>query len=177
MPATGSSTNKSKGSWTSNIPSSNHCFCPCESSPARTRTCSVNPIVVKRLVNATPLFSGQARHQTVPETLVRSHSQFKILEDRVPLKHRRALKLASDAGQGDLILRHLGEIQGIAEKDRALVRAGFAGDHIHQGGLPRPIGTDQTAQFARIKIERQVIQRLKAVKTDGEIFNVQNDAM
>ena len=81
------------------------------------------------------------------------------------LEHGRTLKLAADAGQGDVVFRQLGQVQVIAKKNRnRTVSGGSAGDDIQQGSFAGTVRANQTAQLAGVEIERERIQALKPSK-------------
>jgi hypothetical protein len=50
------------------------------------------------------------------------------------------LELAANAGLGDLHFAHRGQVEGFAEPGVAVAGPGLAGDHVHQRGLPAPLG-------------------------------------
>src|SRR3954465_13518556 len=84
------------------------------------------------------------------------------------LKHGGLLKFSSDTDLRDLRLGQLQEIDFAPEPCGSRVGSVLAGDDVHHGGLPRPIGSDDTEQFSRIDVERQFVQRFESVETDGD---------
>ena len=61
MPATGSSTSRSSGSWTSSMPISSHCFWPWLSSPARRRAAILEPDDPQDPVDPVALLAARGR--------------------------------------------------------------------------------------------------------------------
>ena len=89
-------------------------------------------------------------------------------------KHRGLLKLAADTQAGDLVLGQGGQVDVLAEKNRAGVGPGFTSNDIHHGGFTGAIGTDYAAQFARIDGQRQIVERAKAVETNRNAVDIEN---
>ena len=78
---------------------------------------------------------------------------------------------------GNFRFRQLGEIDGLAEKGAPLIRPGLAGDNIHHGSFPGAVRADDAAKFPGVDGERQVVQSLETVETDGNTFQVEDGAM
>ena len=92
-----------------------------------------------------------------------------IGKDGLVFEHGGALEFAADPGAGDLGLVHLQEGDGfVAPDDAALVGAGLAGDDVHEGGFARPVGADDGAHLGLADLEGEVVDRLEAVKGDGD---------
>ena len=51
--------------------------------------------------------------------------------------------------------------------------SGLAGDHIQERGLAGTIRADHGAQLPRLKAEVEIAQRQKAIKTDGDLAQLQ----
>ena len=115
--------------------------------------------------------------QAVAHAFVDLHREFEIFEHRMRFEHGGFLKFAADAGVGDFRFRQAREIDVLPKKCRAGVGAGLAGDHVHHGGFAGAVGADDAAQFAGFDHEAQVVQRLEAVETDRDVFEIENRAV
>ena len=83
---------------------------------------------------------AQPGEQAMPHLFTRLHGQLKVFKNSMAVENGRALKLPADAGQGDFVFRELRQVQVIAEKHRAGIRSGLAGDDVQQGGFTGSVG-------------------------------------
>mgnify|MGYP003694365955 CR=1 FL=1 len=58
----------------------------------------------------------------------------------------------------------------------AAVGPGLAGDDVHHGGLAGPVRADDGAHLAGREIEREVVERAKAVEADGDAVEIEQAA-
>src|SRR4030095_6923250 len=84
------------------------------------------------------------------------------------------LKLPPDTRLRNLRLRELEQVDVLPEPRRSLIGPCLAGDDVHHRGLASAVRADDAAQFARIHVQRQAVERLEAVEADGDPFEVQN---
>jgi hypothetical protein len=92
-----------------------------------------------------------------------------VVAHALVLEHGGALELAADAGRAIWLSDRRQERDAhLAPTAPALVGPGLAGDDVHEGGLARPVGADDGAQFRQADLERQVVDRLEPVEGDEE---------
>ncbi len=93
------------------------------------------------------------------------------------LEDGRLLELAADADVGDLRFGQARQVDGLAEEGLAGIGPRLAGDDVHHRRLAGAVGADDAAQFAGVDFEGEVVQRLEAVEADGDVFEVERDAV
>ena len=98
------------------------------------------------------IFGARARHE-------RAHLQ--IVVDREPRKQPAVLRHMRDAEADDAMRRRRQHV-GAFHRDRALGRPDQARDHPHQGGLAGAVRADHADRLARLDLEADAEQRLKA---------------
>src|SRR5437016_7145764 len=100
-----------------------------------------------------------------------------ILDQCEVFKDGWGLEFASDAKHGDLMLFQGGQIRLLAEDNSPCGRLDFATDHIEQGRLASAIRPDKGPQLATINVKIDPPQDLEAVKTDGNVFKINDTAL
>ena len=129
------------------------------------------------LVDAVALLAAEPREQCREDAFVAGHRELEVLEHTVRLEDRRLLELATDAERGDLGLGESQQIDGPPEIGAARIRAGLAGDDVHHGRLAGPVRADHAAQLAGVDVKIQVIDRLKAIEADADVFQIEDHAL
>ena len=109
--------------------------------------------------------------------LIGLERQFQVFKHRELLEHRRFLELAANAQLRNLGFLVAQQINRAAEKHRAFIGPGLAGDDVHHGCLARAVRADDAAQLARCDVQAQLVDGLEAVEADADIFEVQDAAM
>ncbi|VGC22070.1 Uncharacterised protein [Klebsiella quasipneumoniae] len=127
----------------------------------------------QHLIQSIVLFTAQPGAQAGPHRFISLHRQGEIFRHRQRFEDRRLLKLAPDALAGDGHRFEGGQIHRLVIDRFAALRPGFAGDHVHQGGLARAVGADHTAQLADANRQRQVRQRPETVKANVNVLQLQ----
>ena len=92
------------------------------------------------------------------------------------LEHGRFLELPADPQQRDLGLVVAGEVDALAEQDRALVGPGLAGDDIHHRRLAGTVGADDRPHLAPVDVEREIVQRPVAVERHRDAVEIEHRA-
>ena len=133
----------------------------------------------QHLIQPIVLFAAHPGAQAGPHRFIPLHRQGEIFRHRQRFEDRRLLKLAPDAlaGDGRRLQRgqvESGQIHRLVIDRFAALRPGLAGDHVHQGGLARPVGADHAAQFADAYRQRQIRQRPETVKADVDVLQLQH---
>ena len=128
----------------------------------------------QHLIQPIVLFAAYPGAQAGPHRFIPLHRQGEIFRHRQRFEDRRLLKLAPDALAGDGHRVKSGQIHRLVIERFAALRPGLAGDHVHQGGLARPVGADHTAQFADAYRQRQIRQRPETVKADVDVLQLQH---
>ena len=92
------------------------------------------------------------------------------------LKNSRLLKLLVNAELCNVGFLVAQEIYCGAEKNRTFVGPGFAGDDVHHGGFICTVGANNAMQFVRCNVQAELVDGLKTIKADTNVFKVQNVA-
>src|SRR4051812_20693647 len=124
--------------------------------------------------DAIKLLGREPGAQTCPDRLVRLDCELQILEHRVILEYGRFLEFPANTLMRDLRFGKASEIDGLAKIRSPSIGARLTGDNIHHGGFASTVGTDYAAQFSSLNGERELVQRTKAVKADGDVVEIQN---
>ncbi|PHN57539.1 hypothetical protein AO286_09855 [Pseudomonas syringae] len=104
-----------------------------------------------------------AGEQAIEDAAFVRRRNIKVFAHGEVFVHRRVLKLAPHARAGDLVLDHGFQLQ-VLETNPACAGAGFAAEHVEQGGLARAIGADHHMHLVFLDIEVEVVDRLEAVE-------------
>src|SRR4051812_22528498 len=105
---------------------------------------------------------------------VRLHRELEVLEHAMVLEHSRLLKLAADSGVRDLRFGEACEIDGLAEERGSGIRSRLARDHIHHGGFACAVGPDHATQLTGLDGQRELVERLEAVKAHGDVLEIED---
>src|SRR6516164_5260515 len=124
-------------------------------------------------VDAASLFFALAPEQSLARAPVALQREADIVLDRVHIEHGRLLELAANAKERDLGLVEAREIVGAIEVDLAGVGSGFAGDHIHHGGLAGTVGTDDGTHLSGLDGEGEIVERAEAVERHGDAVEIE----
>ena len=87
------------------------------------------------------------------------------------------MKLAANAELRNVCLFVAQQINRAAEKNRAFIGPGFAGDDVHHGGFTGTVGANNAAQLTGRNVQAELVDGLETIKADTDIFKVQNTAM
>ena len=60
-----------------------------------------------------------------------------------------------------------------AKPRRSRIRARFPRDDVHHGGLAGAVGADDAEHLPRIDVQRELVERLKAVEADGQVLEIE----
>ena len=112
-----------------------------------------------------------------PHTLVGFQGQLQILKHGELLKHRGLLKLAANAKLRNLRLGVAQQVNGAAKEHRTRIRSGLASDDVHHRGLACAVRPNDAAQLAGRNVQGQLVNGLKAIKTNRHVFKVQDSAV
>jgi hypothetical protein len=89
-----------------------------------------------------------------------------VLGNRQRRKKPHRLKGAHEAPPHPLI-RQRGRDVSVADADRAGLRLLKAGKNIDEGGLPRPVGADQTKDFRGAQLQVDIVDHRQPPESDG----------
>lgn len=107
--------------------------------------------------------------------------QHHIVPDGQAAEHARHLKLAADTLADDFILRHTGQAHIRAalrmEDNAACGRFGLAADDVEQRGLACAVRSDEKVDGVPLDGGIDLGQRVKAVKADRNILDIQHCAV
>ena len=165
MPATGSSSSSSRGSWTSSMPISSHCCWPWREhagGPVGQRRSGRSSPAPRRPSSATPAPPRRSR----PAAAAGSPRRGRGSPARSAPRRRRGLERAPDAEPDDLVLAPADAARAPSKRDRAAVGLGQAGDRRRQRRLARAVRPDQEAQLARVDGRGRGRRRPEAVEDD-----------
>src|SRR5919201_4138152 len=93
-----------------------------------------------------------------------------VVQDRHPGKQAQILKGTGHTQVDDAVGAAAAKVPAI-EGDRAPVRLQHAGDQVEDGGLPRPIGSDQPGDVTLIDIQTQPSHRLDAAEALPDVVH------
>src|SRR5579872_1880685 len=102
----------------------------------------------------------------------RDHQTF---ADAQTPKHHRSLKRARDAERSDAMHGKMRQ-RAIAERHRPGARTLQPADHVEERRLSRAVRTDDAEHFARLRFERNALERDDAAKTDADVLDAQAHA-
>src|SRR5580700_277189 len=126
-------------------------------------------------LNALPTLRGELGEQRAPGAACSGEREFEVLKHRQVFEYCRALKLTPDTEIGDGALVEPGQVFVAAEENFARIGAGFAGHDIHHRGLARAVRADDRSELPFLDDEREIVQRLEAVETDGDAIQIKQD--
>ena len=129
------------------------------------------------LVDPVALVRCFPRPQRRARTAIGFERKFEIVVDGVAVEHGRLLEFAADAKLGDLGLVEPGQIVELVENHRALVRPGFARDHVHHGRLAGAVRTDNGAHLAGRDGEGKIIERAKPVERHRDALDIEKRSL
>src|SRR5216683_2856774 len=118
---------------------------------------------------------GQAGKQRPPGAAAVGEGEFEVIENGQVFENGRPLKLAPDAEIGDRRLVEPGQIGVAAKEHLARIRTRLAGDDIHHRRLAGAVVADDRAQLAFLDDERELVQRLEAVKADRHAVDIKQN--
>src|SRR4029077_1302379 len=123
-----------------------------------------------------PAFLGLAvtPKQRRARAAIRFQREAQVVLNRVHLEHGGLLKLAPNAQLGNLRFIEPRQIMTAVERHVALVRARFARDHVHHGGLAGAVRSDNGAHLARRDHERQIVEGLEAVERYADAVEIEH---
>ena len=64
------------------------------------------------------------------------------------------------------------QIDVVAKPRRPRIRPSFPRDDVHHGRLAGAVGADDAKHLSRIDVQREVVERLKAVEADGQVLKL-----
>ena len=129
------------------------------------------------LINALTVRRRKTSEETMPHAFIGLQGQFEVFEDAMVFKDSGFLEFTPDAHPGDLRGTASDQVHPLAEIDLTIVRPGFTGDDVKQGGLAGAVWADDAVQLAFIHVEGEIVEGLEAVKGDGHVFHVKQGSV
>ena len=175
MPATGSSTSSSLGSWASSMPISSHCFWPWERSAGKAVAMIAEPYPGQDDVDALardPIArpeqgrDGRRAGPSGPDGCCPRPcgSRRPSASGTCGQCRDSAISASSSLVRSTLPV----------ETDVAFIGPRLAGDDIHHGGLAGPVGADDGAHLARLENEREIVDGAETVERDADTVEIEH---